>query len=157
MCRGARGKAGSELDEARHLECESPIDDRDLVISVHKGLEPMWTVRARPMAARPLPEPDRGVEVASVEIREHAACGDGVASTADRIVLELTYRENGAGLPDQIILKTLLLHPALRLGLPAILSLSSVVSALERVPWVTATVVCFFHGKHDGGIVIEDR
>jgi hypothetical protein len=39
------------------------IDDRDLTISVHKGLEPMWTVRVSPLAVRPLPEPDRGVEV----------------------------------------------------------------------------------------------
>jgi hypothetical protein len=52
-----------------------------------------------------------GVEVESFDIREHAACGDGVASTADRISLDVSYRENGAGLPRQIILKTLLLHP----------------------------------------------
>ena len=77
-----------------------------------------------------------GVNVESFDIRERAACGDGIASTADRITLDVSYSENRAGLPDQIILKTLLLHPALRLGLPAILSLSSVVSALERVPLV---------------------
>jgi hypothetical protein len=77
-----------------------------------------------------------GVEVESFDIRERAACGDGVASTADRITLDVSYRENGAGLPGQIILKTLLLSPVLRLGLPAILSLSSLVSALERVPLV---------------------
>jgi len=81
-------------------------------------------------------ELNQGVEVASFEVSDRAACGDGIASTADRITLNVSYRENRAGLPNQIILKTLLLNPALRLGLPAILSLSSVVSVLERIPLV---------------------
>ena len=58
-----RNTLAAHLAEADLDDVATAIDDRDLVISVHKGLEPMWTVRARPMAARPLPEPDRGVEV----------------------------------------------------------------------------------------------
>ena len=58
-----------------------------------------------------------GVEVESFGIRERAGCGDGVASTADRITLDVSYRENRAGLPQQIILKTLLLNPLLRPGI----------------------------------------
>ena len=39
------------------------IDGRDLSIAVHRGLEPMWSVRVAPLAVRPLREPDHGVEV----------------------------------------------------------------------------------------------
>jgi hypothetical protein len=85
---------------------------------------------------RLLSELHEGVKVESLEILERAACGDGIASTADRIELGLSYRENRAGLPEQVVLKTLLLHPLLRMGLPAVLSLSTLVRALERIPLV---------------------
>lgn len=85
---------------------------------------------------RLISELHEGVKVKSFEILERAACGDGIASTADRIKLGLTYRENSAALPEQVIFKTLLLNPLLRLGLPAILSLSTIVGALERIPLV---------------------
>jgi hypothetical protein len=65
-----------------------------------------------------------------------AACGDGVASTADRINLSVSYQKNKAQLPEKIILKTLLLNPFVRLGLPAILSLSSAVSVMEKAPFI---------------------
>lgn len=75
-----------------------------------------------------------GVEVSDCEILSRAACGDGVASTADRLNLQLEYRNNAAGLPDTLVFKTLLLHPGFRLGLPAILSLSRAVRTAERLP-----------------------
>lgn len=75
--------------------------------------------------------------VASVEILERARCGDGVASTADRIVLGVEFAAGrDAGLPSRMILKTLLLHPLLRFGLPAILSLAGVSRAAESIPGV---------------------
>jgi aminoglycoside phosphotransferase (APT) family kinase protein len=53
-----------------------------------------------------------GVKVASVEIRSVKRCGEGVASTADRIVLDLTYaRGADGGLPDRMVLKTMLVSP----------------------------------------------
>jgi hypothetical protein len=74
--------------------------------------------------------------VATVDVESRAACGDGVASTADRITLDVSYSANDTELPQRMILKTLLLHKWLRLGLPAILSLSSVVSLLEHIPLI---------------------
>ena len=53
-----------------------------------------------------------GVEVASVNLVSVKRCGEGVASTADRIVLELTYAPGAdAGLPDRMVLKTMLVSP----------------------------------------------
>jgi len=53
-----------------------------------------------------------GVSVDHVEIVAAKRCGDGVASTADRVVLDLTY---GSGtdvrLPRRMILKTMLASP----------------------------------------------
>ena len=77
-----------------------------------------------------------GVEVRDREIIARAACGDGVASTADRLNLKLAYRDNAVGLPDTLVVKTLLLHPGFRLGLPAILSLSRAVRMAEKLPGV---------------------
>lgn len=53
-----------------------------------------------------------GVVVDEVDILAAKRCGDGVASTADRVVLELTY-EGGtsAGLPERMVLKTMLASP----------------------------------------------
>lgn len=75
-----------------------------------------------------------GVEVSDFKVIERAACGDGVASTADRLNLQLSYASNPAGLPETLVLKTLLLHTGFRLGLPAILSLSRAVRVAERLP-----------------------
>jgi aminoglycoside phosphotransferase (APT) family kinase protein len=77
--------------------------------------------------------------VESVEVIERARCGDGAASTADRILLRLSYAPGCTEtLPTQMVLKTLLLHPVLRFGLPAILSLASVSRAAERLPLIGA-------------------
>ena len=75
--------------------------------------------------------------VESVEVIERARCGDGAASTADRILLRLSYAPGGnANLPAQMVLKTLLLHRVLRFGLPAVLALASASRTAERLPWV---------------------
>ncbi len=77
--------------------------------------------------------------VESVEVIDRARCGDGAASTADRILLRLRYAPGGdADLPAQMVLKTLLLHRVLRFGLPAVLTLASVSRTAERLPWVGA-------------------
>jgi aminoglycoside phosphotransferase (APT) family kinase protein len=77
--------------------------------------------------------------VESVEVIERARCGDGAASTADRILLRLRYAPGGnVDLPAQMVLKTLLLHRVLRFGLPAVLTLASVSRTAQRLPWVGA-------------------
>ena len=53
-----------------------------------------------------------GVAVDRVDIVAAKRCGDGIASTADRVVLDLTYAPGtGAGLPQRLILKTMLASP----------------------------------------------
>jgi hypothetical protein len=53
-----------------------------------------------------------GVIVDAVDIVAAKRCGDGVASTADRVVLDLTYRAGtGSGLPQRLVLKTMLATP----------------------------------------------
>jgi hypothetical protein len=50
--------------------------------------------------------------VERVEVVAAKRCGDGVASTADRLVLDLSYRADTAvGLPRRLILKTMLASP----------------------------------------------
>jgi hypothetical protein len=52
------------------------------------------------------------VRVESFRIIETSQCGDGFASTADRVVLGLDYAAgHDAGLPTQMMLKTMLLRP----------------------------------------------
>ncbi|MBK5289785.1 MAG: phosphotransferase [Acidimicrobiia bacterium] len=53
-----------------------------------------------------------GVEVATVELASVKRCGEGVASTADRVVLDLTYVDGcDGGLPGRMVLKTMLVSP----------------------------------------------
>jgi len=53
-----------------------------------------------------------GVVVEGVEIVAAKRCGEGVASTADRVVVDLTYRPGtGVDLPRRLILKTRLATP----------------------------------------------
>ncbi|HEX5613644.1 MAG TPA: hypothetical protein VFZ83_00675 [Acidimicrobiia bacterium] len=53
-----------------------------------------------------------GVDVATVSLVSVKRCGEGVASTADRIVLDLTYAPGAdGGLPGRMVLKTMLLSP----------------------------------------------
>jgi hypothetical protein len=80
-------------------------------------------------------ERDPGVRVASVEVVEHDRCGDGLASTADRLLLALEYASAGeTSPPPRLILKTRFLHPLLRFGLPVVLGLSSAVRAAQAIP-----------------------
>ena len=52
------------------------------------------------------------VVVDHLDVVSAKRCGDGVASTADRAVLELTYRDGTApGLPRRMVLKTMLATP----------------------------------------------
>ena len=53
-----------------------------------------------------------GVIVEHVDIVAAKRCGDGVASTADRVVLDLSYAPGtGGDLPARVILKTMLASP----------------------------------------------
>ncbi len=53
-----------------------------------------------------------GVRVDAVEVVATKRCGEGIASTADRMVLDLTYAAgSAAGLPERLVLKTMLVSP----------------------------------------------
>ena len=53
-----------------------------------------------------------GVVVEGVDIVAAKRCGEGVASTADRVVIDLTYAAGTApGLPRRLVLKTMLASP----------------------------------------------
>jgi hypothetical protein len=59
-----------------------------------------------------LSELQPGVVVDRVDIVAAKRCGDGIASTADRVVLDLSYAPGtGAGLPRRLIMKTMLASP----------------------------------------------
>jgi hypothetical protein len=53
-----------------------------------------------------------GVHVDAVEIVSTKRCGEGIASTADRMVLDVSYADGSAGdLPERLVLKTMLVLP----------------------------------------------
>jgi aminoglycoside/choline kinase family phosphotransferase len=52
-----------------------------------------------------------GTRVGRVELLAVKRCGEGIASTADRLVLGLDYDHNPDGLPDRMVLKTMLASP----------------------------------------------
>lgn len=53
-----------------------------------------------------------GAVVESVEVVATKRCGEGIASTADRVVLDLAYAPGrDAGLPARMVLKTMLVSP----------------------------------------------
>ena len=91
------------LEPTGPLDCSGPSDvvfpdDLD-------GLTP--EVLSAALADR---APD--VVVDAVDIVSATRCGDGVASTADRVVLDLEYRPGtAAGLPRRLVLKTMLASP----------------------------------------------
>ena len=74
-----------------------------------------------------------GVVVRAVDIVDHANRGDGRASTADRVTLELEY-EVDAGLPSRMVLKTVLLNRRLRFGPSAIRRTGKVLDLLGALP-----------------------
>lgn len=73
------------------------------------------------------------VHVSAVHVVRHDRCGDGLASTADRVTLGIEF-EGETDLPAQMILKTILLHPVFRFGMPMILGLGRFVKQVERIP-----------------------
>jgi len=75
------------------------------------------------------------VVVENLRVIERARCGDGIASTADRVVLGLDYAPGcDAGLPSRVVLKTLLLHRYLRPGLPSLQRLSRTLNRTDSIP-----------------------
>ena len=75
-----------------------------------------------------------GVLVKAVEVLESARRGDGLASTADRVALELEFEED-SGLPSRMMLKTVLLGRALRFGPSAIWLTGKVLDLLTALPF----------------------
>ncbi len=53
-----------------------------------------------------------GISITAFENVQTAQCGDGLASTADRLILKLQYSNNESyAVPEQVMLKTMLLSP----------------------------------------------
>lgn len=77
-----------------------------------------------------------GANIDRFEIVEHARCGDGLASTADRVALKLCHGPGGHSnaLPERLILKTILLNPALKFGMPVVLGTAKAVQTVEKIP-----------------------
>lgn len=72
--------------------------------------------------------------VTKVRVVESAHRGDGVASTADRVALELEY-ESDVGLPARMLLKTVLLHRGFRFGAESIRLTGRLFDLLGAVPF----------------------
>ena len=82
-----------------------------------------------------LSESRPGVRVRDLRVLKSSERGDGSTSTADRVTLELDFApQKDAGLPSRMILKTILLHRALRLGASAISSTGRLLHGLHSVP-----------------------
>ena len=81
-----------------------------------------------------LAEQHPGAVVTGVEVLTSAHRGDGVASTADRVTLELEY-ERDVGLPSRMLLKTVLLHRGLRFGPSAIQLTGKTLRLLGSLPF----------------------
>eukprot|EP00052_Salpingoeca_macrocollata_P025289 m.230088 g.230088 ORF g.230088 m.230088 type:complete len:431 (+) comp22406_c4_seq1:56-1348(+) len=79
---------------------------------------------------RTLLEQHDGVCVESARVVAVACCGDGKASTTDRITLQISYTRNDPGLPPTMVLKDVLLPWWLRLG--ASQALMDLAAALAR-------------------------
>jgi hypothetical protein len=81
-----------------------------------------------------LAEQRPGAVVTKVNVLQSASRGDGVASTADRVALELAY-ERDVGLPSRMLLKTVLLHRGLRFGPSSIRLTGKVFDLLGSLPF----------------------
>lgn len=98
-----------------------------------------------------LAERREDVRVRRVRVLASAAPGDGIASTANRVALELEYEPGAdAGLPTRMMLKTILLHRGLRFGLSAIQATGGVLQALGSLPfgarlrpWVFSAIAAY--------------
>ncbi|MEX0768097.1 MAG: phosphotransferase [Microthrixaceae bacterium] len=105
-----------------------------------------------------LRERQPGVLVDSVEILAEKLCGDGVASTADRVELELTYAVGAdTGLPRRMILKTMLASP----HAPAVMYENEVRFYRELRPYIDIETPAVFASNFDPksgrfGLLLED-
>ena len=81
-----------------------------------------------------LAEQRPAVLVRAVNVVDCATRGDGLASTADRVDLELEY-EVDAGLPSRMMLKTVLLHRRWRFRASAIQRTAKVLGLLGALPF----------------------
>ncbi len=81
-----------------------------------------------------LAEQHPGVVVRNLKVLGTAIRGDGIASTADRVTLELEY-EQDVGLPSRMLLKTVLMSRRLRFGPSAIQLTGKVLRALGSLPF----------------------
>ena len=99
-----------------------------------------------------------GVIVDELEVVAAKRCGDGVASTADRVVVDLTYRPGTAGeLPRRLILKTMLATP----HAPAAMYENEVRFYTELRPGLPIEAPTSFGGSFDPstgrfGLLLED-
>jgi len=99
-----------------------------------------------------------GVIVDELEVVAAKRCGDGVASTADRVVVDLTYRPGTAGeLPRRLILKTMLATP----HAPAAMYENEVRFYTELRPGLPIEAPTAFGGSFDPstgrfGLLLED-
>lgn len=75
-----------------------------------------------------------GARVTNLRVLRSANRGDGVASTADRVALELDY-ETDVGLPSRMLLKTVLLHRGLRFGASSIRRTGKLFGLLGALPF----------------------
>lgn len=65
-----------------------------------------------PLVERALRARWPGVAVDRVEVSATKRCGEGVASTADRVMLDVAYRSGtDQGLPEHLVLKTMMASP----------------------------------------------
>lgn len=103
------------------------------------GLDAAWLERV-------LAEQHPGVRVAEVRLESESHAGDGLASTADRLGLRVRYTSNPDALPERMLLKTIFLGGALRVGPGTIRGLASASQALSRVPGGVALRHRAFHG-----------
>lgn len=104
------------------------------------GLTPEWLQAA---VARRHP----GVRVRSVELVDASRAGDGLASTADRLAIGVTYEDgHDGGLPRRMMLKTILLGGGMRVGPGAIRGIAASMDALGRLPFGAAARGAVFRG-----------
>ena len=76
------------------------------------------------------------VLIRDIEVIERFRRGDGFASTADRLVLRLRFEEGrDAGVPERLLLKTVLLHKGWRLGPAAIDATGALLRVFGRLPF----------------------
>ena len=72
--------------------------------------------------------------VTRVDVVQAANRGDGIASTADRVALDLEYQTD-LGLPSRMLLKTVLLHGGFRFGPSAIQLTGKLFDLLGSLPF----------------------